>query len=1387
MKKFTVFVICFVLLSAKTNAFDYPWVPQAVSNAPILCPQCTQEQIGLLKSGADVAQKATTREGQKQLLGDAQAHLEKYAIANGKIFLNKLTGKFQKKKDDGKPISYTRMIKQTKTNLNDVEAVKESFKKYFLFVPSKNEEIQASYKEKREQFVEDTTLELYITAKEMDAELKVMLSQLELIQQCMIMGDIEKCKAQGMEEYNCQKDENTEDEMCYRRNALLVADIYDTIVKYNEYLIAMRAQYEAVRTLGQGVKPKEYSDKNKKTSSLQRISLISTAFAAQEVEKESLVLDELPASKFEFKDNNKIGVPTPFEGKENNLIAPSIFYEAQKHISAATESHDLKQMLPDFKKAFDSYHDVENMHKKYVEELQSSQECVLNYLSQRYTSSQKVWLDNCSVEDDGYVCAYKPARSVANKSESEGIYDVICPNSRSNKCYKLAPTAYNEIGGMSGWLINMYLNAKDKLSSSDTNLDDYVIYSSDIKPEADENSSIANNVKSVENLKTLVEDNKVLVDKYIEDIRTLSQLSFSIGSAANNEIGKDVNGTSKFNVSTKAFPLWNDQKNFYNQDIDGKYENIITYLKEAPFYKSILTTGLEINKTYDYKNLLAKEAESVRKEVATQITSLLELPDIDIDTRIEKIELILAQEDAKLNELSTQYKQQLQELEQQRVNLYEQLQNINLKEAELYVEVEKQNSVINYAENYNEAAEMGAKMDPQYQTEGNPHKTNEEMFNEKIKEQAGKELSAEEARSNTKQELSRLIASKKDITDKITNIELQIKKLGSEFVLTYYNAEQKYKQDLEKIKSDDLDKALNAAQKNILSVIKATTVLGEAERMTELLREYAIKKVTEAKSKIDALKTNNKNSLYYAENNATVVEIHGNMLKQITKIDINDVVSELGLDEVTATTMRKYSEALSANFADICDKVSCYQPDNDYFVGLVEQKRDFSAPKAAIAFSSAPMREIFHFAPEDISFIDYYAALNFVIDADNKVAAENQKESIPLETAGAKILLIENSLLDSGINLPEIWKIALSRRPFVEKELDLNKFLNPSGTEGVALVRSGIYPCMVGSKIVDVLPNAEGDVFYTELSWVPLGYDSQKLPQCRAIKATEDGYIDAQADTSANKIQLIEGKSVSTLEASELGNILDYAEININRLDANGLSVTDIFGTTLQQKKMQYLTFRKEFLAALRHIENYMNNFDSDENTGFSSEYYLYNRIFPTTNQLGDYLIKVDMERISLEARENVKNQLYSQNLDDTVIVNNLYKSFAKLGFDFDRQKFDLSQTSYYQQAENVLNAHKAENLRLAKEILQDQRLTNLSEEMEKRKENLLHQIALLELDSDETVQTNSEETLEELAERIKTEQADRAVQNKKIEKANRFMQERLVQSDVPYCAVYAQ
>lgn len=1396
--RFAIFFFCGFLASVEAYAI-YPDLTPACIASPELCPPCTSEKAGTAKSAIEYVKKATSREGQKELLGEAKSHLKSYAKDKGEDLLKKVGRKYIKEKNE-KPISYTRMIKQTTTDLNDINAVKEAFKRYFLYVPSDKEKIQAAYREKREQFVEDTAVELYITAKEMDKELRVQLAQLDLIKECVILGNTEKCQAEGLEQYNCQKD-GAEDEMCYRRNMLLVADIYDTIMKNNEYLMAMRAQYEAVRALGDGVKPKSFDKKAKKTSfSIYHEETMN--YASQEadefddIEEGSLVMKTLPDAKFEFKDNSNSGVETPFDGKEGDMKALGILQDAQERIMEAIESHNLKQQLPSFKNAFDSYHNMEDLHAKATENLQTSQTCVLNYLSKRYADAEKVWLDNCSLAPrEGYVCAYTPARSISDRSESEGLYDVMCPNNSTQKCYKLGSSAYGEIGGMSGWLINMYLNAKDELSDSDESSDDYVISSSDSETEEDDFGPGGGSAIT-KNMKYQVSGNEILVDKYTEEMRKLGQLNLSIGILANDEINKDTNGVagpSKFNVSTTPFPLWNDQINFYDQYIDGKYANIREYFEKAPLLREILGIGLEMNKTFEYEperneqGFITKTVEAIREETEKIISGLLKDTGDSTDGRVEKVKAVLQAEANALNKIKADFHNQLEALDAKRFNLYKQLEDINVNAGNLNDKIEQQNSAITYAEGYNEQAEAAAEMDKKYQTAGNPHKTLAADLGGKINEQNQKEKEAEATRAQAKSELASSTPSRDQILDAIKSIELQMRNIRSAYVLAYYNAERKSDKELDELlEAASKQSSLTEWQIQAFEAINNLTVLSEATKLLEYMRQYAVIQVDEAKGKLDAMKNNGADSLYYAENNDKVVKIHTEMLKKITEPDIEDVISTLGLEGAPAALLTEYAENISGAFAKICDNVSCYKADDRYFVGFIAYEKDLAAPKAAVKFSSAPLREMFTFNQDDMGYVNYFSAKKYKEADDETVLGI---DTVDISDPESQVLLVEGSLPESGIEMPEIWKIVLAYRPFVERNIDLDKFLNHGDAESVAVARSGIYPCLSGGQIIDVVPQGDGSVQYARLSMAPAEYG--QLPQCQTVTSVGNIYFDTEAKKDFNVIGKIRNAlPASAAKASELGNILEFKTVEIDKLNESGLPWTDEFGLNmlgakvLPKPKMGYLTFRKEFLGAIKFVVRYVESF-GDEDVKFNAAYYLNNRILPTNSQFGDYLAKMDIERTALDAVERIRSRLYSDNLDDLVVVNSLYKSFAAMGYDFDRKNFDLSQEAYYKQAENVLNSRKEVNLQKAKALLNGKDLVITLEDFKKRKEDLLRQVALLELDVDEKVAISSNETVEELAEKIKTAKVDTALVDE-ISKGNDDLESKITNSEPAYCSVYA-
>ena len=158
----------------------------------------------------------------------------------GKSKLNYLKQNLAKRK---KVVSASRTIEDSKltvaADIKDEAKVKEAFIELFLQYPSKNGNKKMIYANNGKQLSMDTTLEMYITAREMDKEVRTILAELDTIERCLVAG--EDCSEEGLEQYNCQSD-GTEDEVCIWRNALTAVRLYDKItVSYTHLTLPTKA------------------------------------------------------------------------------------------------------------------------------------------------------------------------------------------------------------------------------------------------------------------------------------------------------------------------------------------------------------------------------------------------------------------------------------------------------------------------------------------------------------------------------------------------------------------------------------------------------------------------------------------------------------------------------------------------------------------------------------------------------------------------------------------------------------------------------------------------------------------------------------------------------------------------------------------------------------------------------------------------------------------------------------------------------------------------------------------------------------------------------------------------------------------------------------------
>ena len=203
----------------------------------------------------------------------------------------------------------------------------------------------------------------------MNKELRTMLAELDNIEKCLVAG--EDCSEQGMEQYNCQQD-GAEDKVCIWRNALTAGRIYDKIMRYNEFLSAMNAQYNAVRGINSLAKVREFEEDNEsenssggeKQSYLQDIRQ-APAYRVASASSVIVVMNASADTKMESKYDtlDDAGVPSPLEGKEKEYGSMVTISAAKTALNNALRAHNFKQSLPQYRHVFETY----NNFKAYYE------------------------------------------------------------------------------------------------------------------------------------------------------------------------------------------------------------------------------------------------------------------------------------------------------------------------------------------------------------------------------------------------------------------------------------------------------------------------------------------------------------------------------------------------------------------------------------------------------------------------------------------------------------------------------------------------------------------------------------------------------------------------------------------------------------------------------------------------------------------------------------------------------------------------------------------------------------------------------------------------------------------------------------------------------------
>ncbi len=1343
MKKFitvSAFLICF-LLSPRVYAFVWPDFTPLIPFSPQFCAMCIPPTISNLTSTYSQVNAQIDKVKEIANLSNIKQSLKSYGSKLGKSVFSNLKNKVKRQK----VITYARTIEDSKlADLTDPTSVSQAFIYLFLQHRSSEEWVKRYYKRKGEQLKFDTTLEMYITAKEMEKELAVMLAELDNIEKCLVAG--EDCSEQGLEQYNCQSPtEGEEDKVCLWRNALTAVRIYDKIMRYNEFLVAMNAQFDSVRLINTNVQIREYEGSKSKDMATK----VKWHFSANEISTPlsgttaGRIVSPAAYAEVSFETLPKTGIASPVSGREADFEGLELIAEAQEYIDRAISAHNAKQMLPDYLKIFASYNNMKAYHDKTLENLQTSIKCSQTFIGSYYTSSDKSWFGNkCSSYDGRMMCHYTPERAADDNSESSGLYDLLCKGDTNHKCF-VADVYKSELttSGIASYLYNLRSEASADESSIET---DAYIVSKGSSGEGSSSKTSLEEVKKQSQSGSSDDEPQSLIDPAQEEeveasSRERALLNWTLGKKVISNISKDLEKSSPlYGNKRRSFAMWNDQRYFYNQYLEGKYNNIKEYIKNAPAFSLVLDLENIVNKISPLSQILDASGmiitrSSVRSDIQKLESSKSDNPTANLDS-------LLQEEATALDAIVSAYQDDISGYSAAKTTIYDKLKAVNTQLSEANQKYNDGSDDVSSDTNTSPQAEEGIEYGETMKHGDEVAPQTEEMKNT-VDENSEKSETGKAKQDDANISISGLEDKQSDLQKKLDNIDEKIEKRTSEYVKAYSDKEYEF---AKKIAAENSSYENVVAQAKLAEIAAKFSTVGKANDIVSLVRNYAINKVDEAYNKIMALSSND--VLYKSENSSRVKDIHNQMIYDITHITLEDLDATETFTKISEKGGADILKNLVNMFSKICEDTNCTEPDDEYFVGIVGKKRDFRAPKAPVDFASAPLREVFHF---DLS--DYNDILKY------------QKSDNP--TSNADITLIGNSILDSGLEVPEIWQYILQHRAYVEKEIDYETLLN-QGNPAKSLMRGGIFPCKLNGKTIDVIPaTSSQDIRFTignsSSAESNIAQDCQGLTlQGGKLKDAESGetfVLSTETDTTGD-----------ASKSSELGQILE--------------SVTDPdtvnhYGVEPKHK----LTIRQALLRAVYVINNSGENADNiDKNL------YVYNRTMYSRNQLGDYLDFVEQEQTAADNLAKVELQV----ADVRTSLNTL---FTEAGYElknvFDTadddysEKFDLTIPDDYQKAEKTLENIKSGAIKEATEKIDT--VQNENGVLDTKLEDVNHQIEVLEKDADEVVQITGTEDLDDLEEQIKTEEANRSVVKVYEDAEAEEMDAQSDKSQAPYCAVY--
>lgn len=645
------FLVCMVIAGLGLSSFSalailLPPTPVSPTTDPATDVSFYLKGVGSSATNVSAQASSYMQEQTKMVKAAKKKYTDKFSGFMGGMF----------KKKEKKAIPGSKTINKSKiADIYDPESVKKAMYKLFLAYPTTKKDKMACYGAKRVEFYEDTVIEVYTSVRQLEIQLKEIEAEINGLTQTLVAGQ----GGSGAE--------SNEDDNGVWKNYYTAFETMDELLQITEEVMAMKAQYEAAKAANNTIEP---AAKNDKSSSLTdgkihnneivmasndsinkavvhahadtlmfaQAVIMRSAADKNKMEMEALAsqrrsfesINELPKTKavvdvqaeedeednyeYDPSSNGMVeyvkappsSMKSPFAGNEEKMMELEKLTPVYNTAQEAIEVHAIMKALPTYKETFERYEQFLKLHQRSLEALNNADKCAIQYLGRYYNNPKEVW--NGGAINEAQV------------------------------------NEYDLRSGISAWAIKTFELAKSEQAAP---------ISSDDLGEYEIDASIdSTNLNSVEKQKDSFSKQNVVgmanpsKDEELEKInREVGMLNWGIGAEAATLLVQDQYGSApKWGGINKKFPIWHDQRTFYNQYIDGKYANIREYIKAIDVNVAALKIAYKLNDVLDD---IDDEERQANLKSLDKISSFLKDGEAGNDSEIEAKFKALADNKAK--------------------------------------------------------------------------------------------------------------------------------------------------------------------------------------------------------------------------------------------------------------------------------------------------------------------------------------------------------------------------------------------------------------------------------------------------------------------------------------------------------------------------------------------------------------------------------------------------------------------------------------------------------------------------------------------------------------------------------------------------------------------